>query len=88
MVDDAEFAVYKTKTDELEHMIKGNGSPGMYRMAIESGEKLDGLISDVSGLASDMKDVAKKRENRLWEITKMMLPYAAVGLMFYFMKAQ
>jgi hypothetical protein len=88
MVDDAEFKLVQKTVEELEHMIKGNGSKGIHRVVIESSLKLDDLIKDMSGLVKEVSESKNKRESRLWEITKLMLPFAAAGAMLYFLKAQ
>ena len=95
MVDDAEFKLVQKTVDELEHMIKGNGSKGIHRVVIESGLKLETLgegmdklrisMDEITEKLSDLKD---KGNSKLWDIIVKWGPYPIIGVFLYFMKAQ
>ena len=67
-MNETEMAIVKEKVDELEHMIKGNGSPGIYRTVIETGQKVDSLGSKM-----------KRFEGLLWTVAASIIIAAIIG---------
>jgi hypothetical protein len=67
-MNEIEMAVVKEKVDELEHMIKGNASPGIYRTVIETGQKVDGLTTKM-----------RRFEGLLWTVAASIIIAAIIG---------